>query len=405
MSDAKSAPARRSFRSRLRRVAQIALLLAGSLTIMLLLAEVATRLLSDIGPPIRVRDREIGNRYRRNHETERFVPEGDRVVALRFNRDGFRGPDREPLKPENTCRVAVIGDSHIAAIATPEEQTLVSRLETLLEDGDTHRRWEVFNYGVSGGSTAQEMVVYQKIASRYDPDIVVLAFFDGNDLSDNSHELSSSPRIYMELDSEGRLRQRALSARINPYSAWLGRNSRFYVWQKHSFRILKANLRKKSRVLGPPRRQYAYSTEGRKDVERAWRLTEALLTTFRDQVESDGRRFLLVVIPTGDRMFADIWEAGLGRLEHVERGEASRRLREIVDRGAIDTVFLEEPYERHIAGRESDDEAAWVHFNSDGHINERGSEIAAEAIRDRLSVADPQLSDCSQPFRPAQEPL
>ena len=44
--------------------------------LMLLLGEVATRLLTDIGPPIRVRDREIGNRYRRDHQTELFVPEG-----------------------------------------------------------------------------------------------------------------------------------------------------------------------------------------------------------------------------------------------------------------------------------------------------------------------------------------
>lgn len=356
--------------------------------VMLFIAELGTRLLSDIERPIRVRDRKIGNRYLRNHETERFVPEGDRTVALRFNREGFRGPDREPEKPAGTCRIAVIGDSHIAAIATPEEQTLVARLEALLDDATSNQHWEALNFGVSGGSTAQEMVVYKKVALRYDPDVIVLAFFEGNDLSDNSHELSTSPRIYMELDADGELQERPLSLRINPYSAWIGRHSRFYAWQKHQFRILKANLRKNSKVLGPPRRKYAYSTEGLPKLERAWRLTEKLLVTFRDVVEQDGRRFLLVVIPTGDRMFPDLWESGLGRFEHVDPGEASRRLREIANRAGIETIFLEEPYEKHIAGRSSEVEQAWVHFNGDGHINERGSDIAASAILNRMVATD-----------------
>ena len=371
---------------RLRRLGQIALLLGGSTLLALLVAEVATRLLSDIGAPIRVRDREIGNRYRRSFATELYVPEADRVVSLRFNRDGFRGPDREPAKSAGTCRMAVIGDSHIAAIATPERQTLVTRLETLLDEESDSTRWEVFNLGVSGGSTAQEMVVYRKVASRYDPDVVVLAFFEGNDLSDNSHELSSSPRIYMELDEDGELRERPISARINPFSAWLGRHSRFYVWQKHSFRKLKANLRQNTGVLGPPRRQYAYSTEGRPEVERAWLLTERLLATFRDAVERDGRRFLVVVIPTGDRLFPELWAAGLGRAAQVNPAESTRRLLEIVQRGGIETIFLDDPFAQYIAGRSSKDEDAWVHFNANGHINERGSEIAAASIRDRMAA-------------------
>jgi hypothetical protein len=351
-----------------------------------MVCEVGTRLLSNIGPSIRVRDREIGNRYRRNFATELYVPEGDQIVALRFNREGFRGPDREPAKPRDTCRVAVIGDSHVAAIATSEKQTLVSRLEGLLDRKDLLPRWEAFNFGVSGGSTAQEMVVYEKIASRYDPDVVVLVFFEGNDLTDNSHELSTSPRIYMELDEGGELRKLPVSVRINPFSSWLGRHSRFYVWQKHGFRKLKGNLRQSTTILGPPRSRYGYSTEGRPEVERAWLLTERLILRFRDVVERDGARFLLVTIPRGDRLFPDLWAATLGRFEHMNPAEPTRRLRGIVKRGRVEAIFLDEPFERHISGRLSDAEDAWLHYNGNGHINERGSEIAARAVHDRMSA-------------------
>jgi hypothetical protein len=378
---------------------QIALMLGGSLVVALLVCEVATRLFSDIQPPLRTRDREIGNRYRRNFATELHVPESDRIVAVRFNREGFRGPDREPTKPPDTCRVAVIGDSHIAAIATSEEHTVVARLEALLDRADVLPRWELFNFGVSGGSTAQEMVVYEKIASRYDPDVVVLFFFEGNDLTDNSHELSTSPRIYMELGDDGELRERPVSARINPFSTWLGRHSRFYAWQKHAFRKLKHNLREGTTVLGPPRSRYAFSTEGRPEVERAWLLTEQLILKFRDVVERDGRRFLLVTIPTGDRLFPDLWSDKLGRFEQMDPGEPTRRLQAIVERGGVETIFLDEPFAHHIAGRPSDAEDAWVHYNAAGHINERGSEIAARAVRDRMSTTGLE-SWCSLAGRP-----
>jgi len=113
---------------------------------------------------------------------------------------GIRGDDRPYEKPENTCRIAVLGDSQIAAIATRERDTLVAPLEGMMNRRQPGIHWEVFNFGISASSTAQEIALYRELASRYDPDVVVCAYYVGNDFSDNCDRLSGYPRPYMNLN-------------------------------------------------------------------------------------------------------------------------------------------------------------------------------------------------------------
>lgn len=58
--------------------------------------------------------------------------------------------------------------------------------------------WEVFNFGVSGANTAQELNLYRELVRKYNMDIIVCAYYNGNDFSDNSLRLGRSPGIYMD---------------------------------------------------------------------------------------------------------------------------------------------------------------------------------------------------------------
>jgi hypothetical protein len=50
---------------------------------------------------------------------------------------------------------------------------------------------EVIGMGVAGYGTLQEFLVFRDIGYLYDPDLVLVGFFDGNDLMNNSQELAS----------------------------------------------------------------------------------------------------------------------------------------------------------------------------------------------------------------------
>lgn len=355
-----------------------------ALALTLLLAEGLTRLFSDVHAPLGRRDPRIGYRYARDVDVEIYVPESERRVRLRFNDDGFRGPSRPRRKPAGTCRVAILGDSQIAAIATREEDTLVGRLEDRLRSWSPGVRWEVLNFGVSGSSTAQELVLYRELVSRFAPDVVVLAYFEGNDLIDNSDRLSWASRIYMDLDDEGRLFQKPFSTARASGSSWLNRNSRFYVWQKERVnRVLHRMLDDEGLNVRGGGGGQTYRTDDSPDLRHAWRLTRALIDDLRNRVEADEGHFLLLYVPAAEGVDPHVWRARFGDSGGPSSRDPSyprRRIGRMAGALGVDAVFLTEPFR---AASESDPEPLF--YNGEGHINERGQDLAAREILAHLA--------------------
>ena len=287
------------------------LLLGAALLVSLALAEIGARIFSRAPPALTFRDAEIGLRQDPGFEGEVRGPESRRPVYLRFHRDGFRGPDRPYAKPAATRRIAVLGDSMVAALDTDEESTWVRQLESMLGEAGSDTRWEVLNFGVSGASTGTELVLYRKLVRRYDPDIVICAFFVGNDFSDNSERLSWYPRLYLDIDERGELFVKPFSATRSSVSEWLNRNSRLYVWQKRLVNDLVGRANRGSGALRGGR--LVFLDRARDDVDHGWRLTERLVQQLHAEVTTDRRQFLLVVIPENVQNHRDLWD------EFVER--------------------------------------------------------------------------------------
>ncbi|MBV8771110.1 MAG: SGNH/GDSL hydrolase family protein, partial [Deltaproteobacteria bacterium] len=114
---------------------------------------------------------------------------------VRVNRWGYRGPDWSRFKPNGTLRVAVVGDSFIEAQQVSEHETICSAIQRDLTSvlpltgRSGHQRLnrvEVMNFGVDGYGTAQEFFTVTEDVWKFSPDVVVLAFFPGNDVRNNS---------------------------------------------------------------------------------------------------------------------------------------------------------------------------------------------------------------------------
>lgn len=62
---------------------------------------------------------------------------------------------------------------------------------------------EVVNLRVSGYGTAQELLTLRHVAWQYEPDIILLAFFTGNDVQNNYRALEHDPmRPYFVLEGD-----------------------------------------------------------------------------------------------------------------------------------------------------------------------------------------------------------
>jgi lysophospholipase L1-like esterase len=112
----------------------------------------------------------------------------DYGVLVETNALGLRDRPHAVEKAPGTFRIVVLGDSFIEAYQVPLEQSLPYRLEERLAG----RGVEVLNLGVGGYGTAQQLLALAEDGVRYRPDLVVLGFFLGNDLQNNSYAIEAA---------------------------------------------------------------------------------------------------------------------------------------------------------------------------------------------------------------------
>jgi len=99
------------------------------------------------------------------------------------NSQGFRNNvDYGYEKPPDTIRILSLGDSHTQGYEARQEYTFSSVIDRYLSRENYNV--EVINAGVSGFSTAEELLFLENEGVKYEPDFVLLGFYR-NDLEDN----------------------------------------------------------------------------------------------------------------------------------------------------------------------------------------------------------------------------
>lgn len=99
------------------------------------------------------------------------------------NAQGFRNrKDFTYEKPPGTVRVLSLGDSQTQGYEVRQDFTYSAVIEKYL-NARGHQT-EVMNTGVSGFSTAEELLFLENEGVRYQPDVVIVGFY-ANDMEDN----------------------------------------------------------------------------------------------------------------------------------------------------------------------------------------------------------------------------
>lgn len=95
---------------------------------------------------------------------------------VKINSAGFRGPQIEMKKPQNTYRILMLGDSELFSFLLFEEEALPRQLEGLLNGKSHALKFEVINSGVEGYNTFQELALLKTKGLLYSPDLVVMNY-------------------------------------------------------------------------------------------------------------------------------------------------------------------------------------------------------------------------------------
>jgi hypothetical protein len=126
----------------------------------------------------------------------------DNVVTLNdlgFHDRAYAAPRPSPM----TSRVMVLGDSYVAAFEVALAETFHKRIEARLTREDLLGRgsYEVMAFGQGASAQEAELRWLREFGPQYRPDVVLLLFFCGNDVMENSpvlfDEANRFARFYM----------------------------------------------------------------------------------------------------------------------------------------------------------------------------------------------------------------
>jgi lysophospholipase L1-like esterase len=264
-----------------------------------------------------------------------FQRSRDYGVKVEINEDGLRDRAHALDSAPGVSRIAVLGDSFMEAYQVELEESLPYLLQETFAD----RRVEVINFGVGGYGTAQALLALREKGLRYSPELVVLAFFTGNDVQNNSRELQNliwgadelkafgrpylvadtlqSEIVWMlpdrerveQLVSEARARRASLSRRIGKFvqPSMLG-----HVFERALARVRPDATGFDPNVMfgwtytenfDPDHPAATLDVAGYERVfDEAWRVTRRAILGIRDLAASSGARFAVLIVPSREQV-------------------------------------------------------------------------------------------------------
>ena len=360
-------------------------------------------------------DEQLGWRYIPDWQGVYAPKHGDFVTEVKINTHGLLDREIDYQKPENTYRVLLLGDSFTAAVHVPLGRTAAKVLEDRLNSSTGRpQAFEVINGGVGAYGTDQELLFYQYEGHKYQPDLVLLMFYVGNDVRNNSHVLEVRYRagaVYKPFftleDGEVILWRQPINAVYgaprfsSPILQWLQVKSLLFRWTSPTLKqignwfaalgsspISQASPAQQSSV---PRSlaldHYVFSNHYTWEWNEAWEITEALILKLRDEVESQGSRFGVVIVNSYLQVDETIWQEILSLTPETNALDwdvtrPDRKLIRFLEDYDIEYLWMLPRF------KWTEQTGVFPYYPNDHHWTVKGHRLAADLMFDWLSTSD-----------------
>ncbi len=395
-----------------RRVGRIALVVTGCF-VAVVLVEISLRVFGITYPYFYIPDNLTGYSHKPGGEGL-WRKEGESFITI--NSAGLRDREHSLEKSPGTFRIAILGDSYMEALQLPIKQTFWARIEQELSGCPSldARQIEVVNFGVSGYSTVQELLVLRHKVPPYTPDLVLLALFTGNDIRDNSRELNRDDiRPYFVME-DGRL---VLDDSFRGSTEFRLQQLPFSSEAFEASRVLQVFREAKYKLKGYLKEfdhQQRMNGRAGSDIdldamvylapvdplwEQAWIISEELLLLAKREAERGGSRFLLVSLSNPDQVHPDLHhrqefarQLGVQDLYYPDR-----RLQALATRENIELLSLAEPFANYAVQRGiflhgfPNAQMGQGHWNASAH--QLAGHLTSARICAMLGASDPVISE------------
>lgn len=319
-------------------------------------------------------------------------PGGEFYVHVRLNNFGLHAPDYTLAKPPGVYRIVVVGDSFPQGLQVEREQTFPALLQDRL-NRESSQRVEVINLSMDAYGTDRELLMYALLGWQFDPDLVLLAVYAGNDIQDNQIDLEQRrygyrlERPFFTLAGDApQLHNSPVFAPEDyptaPVFEWL------VGLQQAQTPPPPENPPSQPAVTGQNPYQLAYPVELGLYLPEdsywsdAWALTEALLIQFRDVVARHGIPFVVALIPDRRAVQRDDWSQVVNgyadqmpALRQADPTAPTTRLETFLNDQRIPVLDL-----TWALRSRADSTGERLYFPGDGHFTPLGHAVTAERI-------------------------
>jgi hypothetical protein len=380
------------------------LLSLGGIAFALIIAEIGLRIVGISYPSFYQVDEYRGHALIPNF-SDWWISEGKSYVSI--NSDGLRDKEYSITKPENTYRIAVIGDSFSEAIQVNAEDTFWSAIAEQLPSCPAlqGKKVEVINFGVGDYGTAQELMTLKHHVWKYSPDLVLLEIFTGNDIVNNSQALSPADRFSPFLKKENGQFKMDLSFKetetyrrrdsfVRRFVFSLINHSRLLQVINEAKRVMSLKKESANSSVKPANDDIIpaldfdanlYQEPQNKDWQEAWEVTEELIKQINTEVKSKNTDFLAVTISNPPQVYPDLQirdrlkEIGAKNLFYPDE-----RIQKLGQNNGFTVFNLAKPMQEY-----ADKNQVYLHgFDNTrmgvGHWNKEGHQLAGKLITEKL---------------------
>jgi hypothetical protein len=316
-----------------------------------------------------------------------YSPNAEGTTANQF---GFNARDYPLQKTPGIFRILVIGDSF--NWAGGREGNYTALLERMFEHRDGYHRIDVINTGYPGTHTGEELAMLKKYGVQYNPDLVVLGFFMGNDFVDADPDRKRIVVNGLYMDISRRRELRVFGYPIIP-------QSRLLLFMKQKYKVYAESKKAALENRDQQKQPGTFAEETYLDIERG-RLEFFNLSHLRDGsyqpridyilqsiaemkalLESRNIKLVVAIYPDEFQINEKLLQAVLDkyklRRENYDLNPGQNLLKPFLDSKGIPCIDLTDRFRAE--GKKRD-----LYLLRDTHWNSAGNQLAADILFEDL---------------------
>lgn len=314
--------------------------------------------------------------------------ENDHPITGRINSHGWRDKEWSLKKPQNTYRIAVLGDSMVASWDVESDRTFLALTENQLNHGGNHKV-ELMNFGFSNISQAEELLILKNDIIKFSPDMVLLFFFPGNDIYDMSVKtVSHSKRPFFHLSENGELildtsfsqtRHYKIKCFVNVFKRhsalinFIGERYYGYLEYRRNKSLDKSGLQGKKTI---PEFLTLCTKNPDASTLKNYQMNKALIKAMAEYCQEKSIRFMLITIDTSPLYILENEKRNKSIDSTFDANFFEDDLRNYATSLSIDYLGLQRIFRQ--AYEKNPVPLHWFHWNYEGH------KVVAEALSAKI---------------------